>query len=143
PFVTADAGYEAPMNAARFIGSEVVRVPLLKEKGYAHDVKAMAAVKNAGLIYICNPNNPTGTVTPKSDIEWLVANKPEGAIILIDEAYTHLSNEPFNTDLVAKDKDVVILRTFSKIYGMAGVRAPAAPGPPPPPPHIHSSRSTT
>jgi histidinol-phosphate aminotransferase len=130
PFVTADPGYEAPANAARFIGSEVVRVPLLKEKGYAHDVKAMAAVKNAGLIYICNPNNPTGTVTPKSDIEWLVANKPEGAIILIDEAYTHLSNEPFNTDLVAKDKDVVILRTFSKIYGMAGLRAGAAIGRP-------------
>jgi histidinol-phosphate aminotransferase len=130
PFVTADPGYEAPANAARFIGSEVVRVPLLKEKGYAHDVKAMAAVKNAGLIYICNPNNPTGTVTPKADIEWLVANKPEGAIILIDEAYTHISNEPFNTDLVAKDKDVVILRTFSKIYGMAGLRAGAAIGRP-------------
>ena len=142
PFVTADPGYEAPMNAARFIGSEVVRVPLLKEKGYAHDVKAMAAVKNAGLIYICNPNNPTGTVTPKSDIEWLVANKPEGAIILIDEAYTHLSNEPFNTDLIAKDKDVVILRTFSKIYGMAGLRAGAAIGRPDLLQKIHSWSST-
>src|SRR5213079_296668 len=70
--------------------------------------------------------NPTGTVTPKSDIEWLVANKPEGAIILIDEAYTHISHEPFNSDLVAKDKDVILLRTFSKIYGMAGLRAGAA-----------------
>jgi histidinol-phosphate/aromatic aminotransferase/cobyric acid decarboxylase-like protein len=109
--------------AAKFIGSKIVRVPLTKT--YAHDVKAMAAVPNAGLIYICNPNNPTGTITPKSEIEWLVANKPKGSIVMIDEAYTHISNEPFNSDLVAKDKDVVILRTFSKIYGMAGIRAGA------------------
>jgi len=86
----------------------------------------MAAVEDAGLIYICNPNNPTGTLTPQSDIEWLVENKPKGAIVMIDEAYTHISGAPFNSQLVAKDKDVVILRTFSKIYGMAGLRAGAA-----------------
>jgi histidinol-phosphate aminotransferase len=130
PFVTADPGYEAGQRAAQFVGAQVVRVPLLADKAYAHDVKKMAAVPNAGLIYICNPNNPTGTVTPKSDIEWLVANKPAGSIVLIDEAYTHISNEPFNTDLVAKDKDVIVLRTFSKIYGMAGLRAGAAIGRP-------------
>jgi histidinol-phosphate/aromatic aminotransferase/cobyric acid decarboxylase-like protein len=84
-----------------------------------------AADSNAGLIYIVNPNNPTGTLTPKADIEWLVANKPKGSVIMIDEAYTHLSGAPFNTDLVAQDKDVIILRTFSKIYGMAGLRAGA------------------
>ena len=125
PFVTADPAYEAPERAAKFIGANVIRVPLTKN--YAHDVRAMAAASpDAGLIYICNPNNPTGTLTQKSDIEWLVANKPKGAVILIDEAYTHISGAPFNTDLVAKDKDVVILRTFSKIYGMAGLRAGAA-----------------
>jgi histidinol-phosphate/aromatic aminotransferase/cobyric acid decarboxylase-like protein len=85
-----------------------------------------AADPNAGLFYICNPNNPTGTLTKKSDIEWLVATKPKGAIVMIDEAYTHISGAPFNTDLVAADKDIVILRTFSKIYGMAGLRAGAA-----------------
>jgi len=130
PFVTADPGYEAGGRAAQFIGAKVVRVPLLADKGYAHDVKKMAAVPNAGLIYICNPNNPTGTITPKSEIEWLVANKPAGSIVMIDEAYTHISDEPFNSDLVAKDKDVVLLRTFSKIYGMAGLRAGAAIGRP-------------
>lgn len=125
PFVTADPAYEAPERAAKFIGANVIRVPLTKN--YAHDVRAMAAASpDAGLIYICNPNNPTGTLTQKSDIEWLVANKPKGAVVLIDEAYTHISGAPFNTDLVAKDKDVVILRTFSKIYGMAGLRAGAA-----------------
>jgi histidinol-phosphate aminotransferase len=90
----------------------------------------MAAVANAGLIYICNPNNPTGTVTPRADIEWLVENKPKGAIVMIDEAYIHLCGEPMCSDLVAKDKDVVVLRTFSKIYGMAGIRAGAAFGRP-------------
>ena len=125
PFVTGDPGYEAGERAAHFIGAKTISVPLTKS--YAHDVKAMAAASpNAGLIYICNPNNPTGTLTPQADIEWLVANKPKGAIVMIDEAYTHIAGAPFNTDLVAADKDVVILRTFSKIYGMAGLRAGAA-----------------
>src|SRR5437763_4758681 len=128
PFVTADPGYEAGERAAEFIGARVVRVPLTKS--YAHDVKAMAAIENAGLIYVCNPNNPTGTVTPRADIDWLVEHKPKGAIVMIDEAYIHLCAEPMCSDLVAKDKDVVILRTFSKIYGMAGIRAGAAFGRP-------------
>jgi histidinol-phosphate/aromatic aminotransferase/cobyric acid decarboxylase-like protein len=123
--VGADPGYEAGANAARFIGSPAIPVPLTKT--YAHDVKAMAAASpNAGLIYICNPNNPTGTLTPRSDIEWLVANKPKGSIVMIDEAYTHIAGAAFCSDMVAADKDVVILRTFSKIYGLAGLRAGAA-----------------
>jgi histidinol-phosphate/aromatic aminotransferase/cobyric acid decarboxylase-like protein len=125
PFVTADPGYEAGERAARFIGAKVIAVPLTKS--YAHDVKAMAAASpNAGLIYICNPNNPTGTLTPKEDIEWLVTNKPKGSVVMIDEAYIHIAGAPMCSDLVAKDKDVIILRTFSKIYGMAGLRAGAA-----------------
>jgi histidinol-phosphate aminotransferase len=125
PFVVGDPGYEAGTRAAKFIGAKVIAVPLTKT--YTHDVKAMvAASPDAGLIYICNPNNPTGTLTPQSEIEWLVANKPKGTIVMIDEAYTHLSEAPFNSHLVAADKDVVILRTFSKIYGMAGLRAGAA-----------------
>jgi histidinol-phosphate aminotransferase len=125
PFVVADPGYEAGARAARFIGAKVINVPLTKS--YAHDVKAMAAASpNAGLIYICNPNNPTGTLTPQADIEWLLANKPAGSVIMIDEAYTHLCDAPFNSAMVAADKDVIVLRTFSKIYGMAGLRAGAA-----------------
>jgi histidinol-phosphate aminotransferase len=125
PLVTADPAYEAPEGAARFIGAKVLRVPLTR--GYAHDVKAMvAASPEAGLFYLCNPNNPTGTLTPREDIEWLVANKPAGAVVMIDEAYTHIAGVPFQTPLVAAGKDVVILRTFSKIYGMAGLRAGAA-----------------
>jgi len=124
-YVACDPGYESGASAAKFIGAPIHKIPLLPS--YAHDVKAMAAAaENAGLIYICNPNNPTGTLTPKADIEWLVANKPKGSVVMIDEAYTHIAGAPFNSDLVAKDKDVIILRTFSKIYGMAGIRAGAA-----------------
>ena len=129
PFVTADPGYEAPERAAAFIGTKVLRVPLAKD--YSHDVKKMAAASpDAGLIYVCNPNNPTGTLTSRADIEWLLANKPKGAILLLDEAYIHIAGAPVCTDLVAQDKDIVILRTFSKIYGMAGLRAGAAIGRP-------------
>lgn len=125
PMVMADPGYEAGGSAARFVGADVIHVPLTKS--YAHDVKAMAAANaNTGLIYICNPNNPTGTLTPRADIDWLLANKPAGSIVLLDEAYIHFSGVRGAADLVAADKDVVILRTFSKIYGMAGLRAGAA-----------------
>jgi histidinol-phosphate aminotransferase len=128
--VMADPGYEAGGRAAQFIGAKTIRVPLTAD--YRHDVKAMLAAggATAGLFYICNPNNPTGTLTPKSEIEWLIANKPKGSVVMVDEAYTHISDAPFTTDLVAADKDVVVLRTFSKIYGMAGLRAGAAIGRP-------------
>src|SRR3982751_3170115 len=127
PFVKADPGYEAGERAAKFIGAKVVNVPLRKGT-WDHDVKAMlAAAPNAGLFYICNPNNPTGTLTSKADIDWLVANKPAGSIVMVDEAYIHISKNAVPvTDLVSADKDVVILRTFSKLYGMAGLRAGAA-----------------
>ncbi len=129
PFVTADPGYEAPERAAQFIGTKVIRIPLTKT--FAHDVKKMAAASpDAGLIYICNPNNPTGTLTPREDIEWLMANKPKGSVLLLDEAYIHIAGAKPCSDLVAQDKDIVILRTFSKIYGMAGLRAGAAIGRP-------------
>ena len=127
PFVAADPGYEAGGRAAGFIGAGVVNVPL--EKGtWDHDVKAMlAAAPNAGLFYICNPNNPTGTLTSRSDIEYLIANKPAGSVVMIDEAYIHFSKNAVRcNDLAAADKDVIVLRTFSKLYGMAGLRAGAA-----------------
>lgn len=124
-FVTADPGYEAGERAAKFIGARVVRVPLTKT--FAHDVVAMAkADPNAGLIYVCNPNNPTGTITSRSDIEYLLANKPAGSMLMVDEAYIHIAGATPMSDMVAADRDIIVLRTFSKIYGMAGLRAGAA-----------------
>lgn len=127
-FVTADPSYEAGMYAAKMANAPIAKVPLTPE--YAHDVKAMVRTPNAGVIYICNPNNPTGTLTPKEDIAYALANKPAGSILLIDEAYIHLSDAPDSLDLVKQGKDVVILRTFSKVYGMAGIRCGFALGRP-------------
>jgi histidinol-phosphate aminotransferase len=120
-YVTADPCFETGMMMAGISGARVVKVPLTKT--YAHDAKAMlAAGSDAGVFYVCNPNNPTGTLTPHSDIEYLAANKPKDAVILVDEAYIHLAEAPSALDLVKAGKDVIVLRTFSKVYGMAGLR---------------------
>lgn len=129
-FVVADPGYEAGQRAAEFVGARTIRVPLRKD--WSHDVRAMAAADpEAGVIYVCNPNNPTGSVTTREEIEYLVENRPKDAIVLLDEAYIHLSKtaEP-GTPMVGSGKDVIVLRTFSKLYGMAGLRAGAALGRP-------------
>src|SRR5271165_666901 len=120
-YVTADPGYEAGMHAAHASGARVVKVPLTKT--FAHDVKAMlAAAPDAGVFYVCSPNNPTGTLTSHSDIEYLVENQPKGSVVLVDEAYIHFSDATSAIDLVKAGKDVIVLRTFPKIYGMAGLR---------------------
>ncbi len=117
-------------GAGRFVGNKVIQVPLRKD--YSHDVEAMIkADPNAGAYYICNPNNPTGTMTSRKDFEYILANKKKDAVLIIDEAYVHFAGpEMMSTELVRQDKDVVVLRTFSKIYGMAGLRAGALYGRP-------------
>ena len=113
-YVTADPGYEAGMFAAQAVGAKVVKVPLTKT--HAHDVKAMlAAAPDAGVFYVCSPNNPTGTLTNHSDIEYLAENKPKGSVVLVDEAYIHFSDAVSVMDLVQAGKDVILLRTFSKL----------------------------
>lgn len=119
--VTADPTFELAGRTAAWLGAPVKAVPLTAE--YTHDVKAMlAANPNAGLYYICTPNNPTGTITPLADIEWLIANKPAGSMVLIDEAYTHFAGVPVASSLAVKHPDVIVMRTFSKLFGMAGLR---------------------
>jgi len=127
-WVMADPGYGG--GAPRFIGSKLVRVPLRDD--YSHDVVAMVkADPDAGAYYVCNPNNPTGTLTSRKDLEYLLANKKKDAVVVVDEAYIHFSPDAQSAaELVAADKDVIVLRTFSKIYGMAGLRAGFAIGRP-------------
>ena len=122
--VMADPSYNNVVRTAQFIKAPASLVAMTSD--YRHDVKAMlAANPNAGLYYVVNPNNPTGTMTPMAEIEWLVDNKPAGSIVLIDEAYIHWTTDfPNNTatHLVKAGKEVIIARTFSKIFGMAGAR---------------------
>ncbi|PPU94622.1 pyridoxal phosphate-dependent aminotransferase [Xanthomonas albilineans] len=128
--VMPDPTFEEVANVAAAQGAPVRRVPLRADG--AHDVKAMASADpNAGLIYLCNPNNPTGSITPRADIEWLLRNKPASSVLLVDEAYLHYSEQPSVIDLIDQRQDLLVLRTFSKLYGMAGLRlglAAASPG---------------
>jgi len=123
-----DPGYGS--GAASFIGAKTVKVPLAAD--YSHDVEAMfKADPNAGAYYVCNPNNPSGTLTSREKIEFLLAKKQKDAVVVVDEAYIHFSeNAKPASDLVAAGKDVIVLRTFSKVYGMAGIRAGFALGRP-------------
>lgn len=127
--VMASPSYEDPANAARGRKVPVHEVPLNAE--HAHDIRAMlAADPQAGLIYVCNPNNPTGTVTPRREIERALAEKPKGSILLVDEAYIDFSDAPTCIPLVKDHPELLVLRTFSKIYGMAGARLGMAVGHP-------------
>ncbi|MET0239929.1 MAG: aminotransferase class I/II-fold pyridoxal phosphate-dependent enzyme [Sphingobium sp.] len=120
--------YAEPTFDSGFLGqgnkciTRAVTVPLSGD--YRIDVrKLVAAAPDAGVIYLCNPNNPTGLVTSRADIEWLLAHKPRGSVLLIDEAYIHFSDNAVSClDLVARGEDVLVTRTFSKIYGLAGLR---------------------
>ncbi len=119
--VTADPVYELAWGTAKGAGVTVHRVPLKTD--YSYDMKAMvAADPNAGLYYLCNPNNPTGVTIPRAEIEWLLKNKPAGSMVLVDEAYIHFSGAESVIDLVAKGEELVVIRSFSKIYSMAGLR---------------------
>jgi len=96
-------------------------VPLTAD--YKIDIKAMvAADPQAGVIYICNPNNPTGTSLSRAEIGWVLKNKPKDSIVIIDEAYIHYSTAETALPFVAAGEDVIVSRTFSKIYGLAGLR---------------------
>ncbi len=119
--VTADPTFESAWRTADYLKAPLAKAPQAPGKGT--DVKAMlAANPNAGLYYICTPNNPTGTVTPLADIKWLLDNKPADAMLLVDEAYIHFSEAPSAVALMAGRKDIIVMRTFSKLFGMAGVR---------------------
>lgn len=122
PIAYAEPTFDSGFMGAN--GKPVTRAVTIALSGdYQLDVrKLLAAAPDAGLYYICNPNNPTGLVTPRADIEWLLANKPAGSVVLVDEAYIHYSDAQSCLDLVAKGQDILVLRTFSKIYGLAGLR---------------------
>lgn len=130
PLIQANPTYESVAAVTEALGRKVIRVPLKAD--YSADVKRLveeADKAGGGLIYFCNPNNPTSTITPKKDIQWLVSNLPRQTIALIDEAYIHFSESSEMESAckyVKEGKDVVVTRSYSKIYGMAGLRAGAA-----------------
>ena len=121
--VVADPTYEAIVNHARVNHAEVVKVPLNHK--YAHDLPKMLAAADEGVIYICNPNNPTASITPKNELRDFINNTSPKTMILVDEAYFHYADSGDYESVIPLVKDhpnLVVARTFSKIYGMAGLR---------------------
>ena len=125
--VTADPSFEAPARVAELIGAPVRAVPVTAEGRL--DLAAMAAkAEGAGLFFVCNPNNPTGSHVPAAAVAELVAKvnaAAPDARILIDEAYFDYVEDPAYATAVAlavADRRVLVTRTFSKLFGMAGLR---------------------
>jgi len=124
--VMATPTFDVIAGYARAAGSEIRAVPLTKR--YAHDLEAMIRRTDAstGLIYLCNPNNPTGSLTPRADFESFFAKVPGGVSVLMDEAYHDFvppaSSYATWVGRAASDPRLIVTRTLSKVYGMAGLR---------------------
>jgi len=110
--------------SARLMDAVPVRVPC---KNFRHDLKAMAAAVTGKtrVIFICNPNNPTGTIVTHQELQEFLAGLPSNILVIMDEAYYEYVGDPSypnSLDFLEKGYNVLILRTFSKIYGLAGLR---------------------
>jgi histidinol-phosphate aminotransferase len=121
--VAADPTFEAILEQAKVHGAEVVKVPLTTT--YAHDLPKMVSSAKGGLIYVCNPNNPTASITLKLELRDSIAKTPPETMVLVDEAYFHFADTPDYESVIPLVKDypnLLVARTFSKVYGMAGLR---------------------
>src|SRR5438445_10561852 len=124
--IQASPTVEAIEHYARATGSEAISVRLTS--GFAHDLDGMLARATASttLVYICNPNNPTATLTPRKDLETFISKLPASTSVVIDEAYHHYASQSGMyasfIDRPLDDGRVIVARTFSKVYGLAGLR---------------------
>ena len=133
--IHASPTFEAIEHYAHAVGSEVVAVPLTP--AYAHDLDGMlkrVTTASTSLCYICNPNNPTASLTPRKDLEIFIGKLPASTCIIIDEAYHHYagSSGMYRSfiDHPIADERVIVTRTFSNVYGLAGLRIGYAIGSP-------------
>jgi histidinol-phosphate aminotransferase len=121
--VVADPTFEAILYHAKANGAEILRIPLTAS--FAHDLPKMRAAAKKGVVYICNPNNPTASISPKSGVRQFIETAPNDTMILVDEAYYHYADSSDYESMIPLVKDhpnLIVARTFSKIYGMAGLR---------------------
>ena len=123
--VVAEPTFEAVLGYAKVTKAEPVKVPLTAD--YRHDLPHMAAACDAGtgLVYVCNPNNPTGTIVTRDELGFFLERVPRTVTVLLDEAYYHFVADPryaSGFEWMGKAPNLVVVRTFSKAYGMAGMR---------------------
>ena len=123
--VVAEPTFEAVLAYNRVTRAQPVKVPL--DAAFRHDLQRMAAACDAatGLVYVCNPNNPTGTIVTGDELAAFLGRVPPSVTVLLDEAYFHFVEDPrYRTgfDLLAAHPNLIVVRTFSKVYGLAGMR---------------------
>jgi len=123
--VAAEPTFEAVLRFAGLAHALAVKVPLTGD--FRHDLEAMAAAcdKQTGLVYVCNPNNPTGTIVSSQALAAFLGTVPRQTVVLVDEAYHHFVDDPAYGSAagwIGKYPNLVVARTFSKIYGLAGMR---------------------
>jgi len=107
------------------MGVDLVTVPLAADMSIDLDAMAAAVDDDTSLVYICNPNNPTGMALDGDTLRDFCRTVGKKAVVLVDEAYNELTDDPEYTsmiDLVREEENVIVMRTFSKIFGMAGLR---------------------
>lgn len=122
--VMGDPPFSMYEISTKLMGATPVKVPL---RDYAHDLPAMAAAitEHTKLVYIANPHNPTGKINRKIEVDDFLASVPENVLIILDEAYFEYADDidyPDSAVYLREGKNVLVLRTFSKIYSLAGLR---------------------
>jgi histidinol-phosphate aminotransferase len=122
--IMADPSFSEYDFSARLMDARPTRVPL---KDYRHDLKAMAAAVNdkTRVVFVCNPNNPTGTTVTHQELTTFLQKIPTDILVVLDEAYYEYVTDPDyprSLELLSKHQNILILRTFSKVYGLAGLR---------------------
>jgi histidinol-phosphate aminotransferase len=123
--VVSEPTFEAVLNYARAVHAEAVNIPQTAD--FRHDLTAMAKAcgPRTGMVYVCNPNNPTGTFVTRDELSAFLDAVPPTVTVLVDEAYDHFVEDPrygSAFEWILKRPNVVVVRTFSKIYGLAGLR---------------------
>jgi histidinol-phosphate aminotransferase len=118
---------------AQLQGARLIEVPTLAEQDFAIDVDAILAAcdSTTKLVFVCSPNNPTGTTLPRAELERLLESRGDASAIVVDEAYVEFGDKPSVTDLLGKYDNLLVLRTLSKALGFAGARCGAVAGPAP------------
>jgi len=121
-----DPTYPSLANYAEANGVPVVKIPLTRTSEHDTEVMLAKVDSTTALVYVCNPNNPTGTLTPRKNLESLISKLPAEIMILVDEAYHHYvsATAAYRSflDFPLGDPRIIVTRTFSKIYGLAGLR---------------------
>jgi histidinol-phosphate aminotransferase len=133
PVIVPHPTFPCVADATKLLGGSVVRVPL--DRNAAHDLDAMssAITQDTRLVYVCNPNNPTGAIVPASDLAAFCTRHAARTLVMIDEAYAdYVEDARYGSMdvLVRQGARVIVVRSFSKLFGLAGVRIGYALAPP-------------